>query len=606
MKIPSIQALWLQTTKVFLRFPLQFILAILATSTWWYLIGIENYRGTLEINLVKFLSISNLALTLLLASDLYAEVKQFEAGKKWIFRFMAITICVGLFFTLHPSHNQADMYRIVILGFSFHLLVAFAPFIGNSNVNGFWHYNKTLFLRFLTSVLYAAVLYAGLAIALVAIDGLFNITIDYRIYLKLFAVVGLCFTTVFFLAGVPDNINSLNQNQTYPKGLKIFTQYVLIPLVSIYLAILLVYEIKIALIWQLPKGLVSTLILGYAVFGILSLLLIYPIKNNEENGWIKLFGRFFYVMMLPLVLLLILAIIKRVGSYGITEPRYYLIILALWLSSITIYFLVSKHQNIKIIPISLCIMALLTVYGPQSAFSVAKIAQIARLKNLMQLKANTIDNEKHKASIIRYLVSNHGLTALQSFTHVNLTTIENKLDLKTKNIYENSYTKIDTAFAILKVKDINYSGYSTQLYAEKENKDVVYNSDFDFCILIKDKSESNSFINGTHIKIVKIDENLKKSTKNILSVTVDDEVTLDFNLNDSIINILQQCKSGKLKKIEKSTNYMIPNNELKFVKGSKNYTITFIITSINASYEQSVKGYSWLNFDGYLLFKSKK
>lgn len=606
MKIPSIQALWLQTTKVFLRFPLQFILAILATSTWWYLIGIENYRGTLEINLVKFLSISNLALTLLLASDLYAEVKQFEAGKKWIFRFMAITICVGLFFTLHPSHNQADMYRIVILGFSFHLLVAFAPFIGNSNVNGFWHYNKTLFLRFLTSVLYAAVLYAGLAIALVAIDGLFNITIDYRIYLKLFAVVGLCFTTVFFLAGVPDNINSLNQNQTYPKGLKIFTQYVLIPLVSIYLAILLVYEIKIALIWQLPKGLVSTLILGYAVFGILSLLLIYPIKNNEENGWIKLFGRFFYVMMLPLVLLLILAIIKRVGSYGITEPRYYLIILALWLSSITIYFLVSKHQNIKIIPISLCIMALLTVYGPQSAFSVAKIAQIARLKNLMQLKANAIDNEKHKASIIRYLVSNHGLTALQSFTHVNLTTIENKLDLKTKNNYENSYTKIDTAFAILKVKDINYSGYSTQLYAEKENKDVVYNSDFDFCILIKDKSESNNFINGTHIKIVKIDENLKKSTKNILSVTVDDEVTLDFNLNDSIINILQQCKSGKLKKIEKSTNYMIPNNELKFVKGSKNYTITFIITSINASYEQSVKGYSWLNFDGYLLFKSKK
>lgn len=606
MKIPSIQALWLQTTKVFLRFPLQFILAILATSTWWYLIGIENYRGTLEINLVKFLSISNLALTLLLASDLYAEVKQFEAGKKWIFRFMAIIICVGLFFTLHPSHNQADMYRIVILGFSFHLLVAFAPFIGNSNVNGFWHYNKTLFLRFLTSVLYAAVLYAGLAIALVAIDGLFNVTIDYRIYLKLFAVVGLCFTTVFFLAGVPDNINSLNQNQTYPKGLKIFTQYVLIPLVSIYLAILLVYEIKIALIWQLPKGLVSTLILGYAVFGILSLLLIYPIKNNEENGWIKLFGRFFYVMMLPLVLLLILAIIKRVGSYGITEPRYYLIILALWLSSITIYFLVSKHQNIKIIPISLCIMALLTVYGPQSAFSVAKIAQIARLKNLMQLKANTIDNEKHKASIIRYLVSNHGLTALQSFTHVNLTTIENKLDLKTKNNYENSYTKIDTAFAILKVKDINYSGYSTQLYAEKENKDVVYNSDFDFCILIKDKSESNNFINGTHIKIVKIDENLKKSTKNILSVTVDDEVTLDFNLNDSIIHILQQCKSGKLKKIEKSTNYMIPNNELKFVKGSKNYTITFIITSINASYEQSVKGYSWLNFDGYLLFKSKK
>ena len=607
MKIPSLASLWLQTTKVFFRFPLQVIITILATSVWWYLIDNDGYINPLQINLLKFLFVSNLALTLLLASDLYAEVSNFNVAKKWIFRFIALAICTGLYFALNPSQNEADVYRLLILSFAFHLLVAFSPFIGNRNLNGFWHYNKTLFLRFLTSILYAGVLYAGLSIAILAIDGLFNVTIDYRVYLKLLAVVSICFTTIFFLAGLPDDINSLNQDETYPKGLKIFTQYVLIPLLTIYLAILLVYEVKIAIEWQLPKGLVSTLILGYAVFGILSLLLIYPIKNQEGNGWMKLFSKFFYVMMLPLLVLLILAIVKRVGSYGITEPRYYLIILALWLSAITFYFLFSKNQNIKIIPISLCIMALLTLYGPQSAFSVSKISQISRLKKIFELKLKTSEDEKDQSSIIKYLVKNHDLKSLQSFTKVNLTTIENKIDSKTKNSYDIQYIKTDTAFAILRVREFDFSSTSVQINASKINKEVIVNSDFDFCILLKNDIEINSFVDNTKIKIIRSIENDKKNLgseyRTNIILTFDGNETINFYLKKSFVQILEQCKNGKFKQVNNTTHYTIPTHELQFVNNSKKYQIKLVINSLDANYQNSLSNLSWLEFDGYLLFR---
>ncbi|MBB6237044.1 hypothetical protein HDC90_001661 [Pedobacter sp. AK013] len=392
MKLPSLQQLYSGFVNVIKRFPLQFIFTVAATLCWCYYIHISDYRNYSEQNenlkdhLIKAIAILNLALTLVLALDLISERNQYPQKKKWLLRLGGLLICVLLYFSLDPANYSADLYRIFLFAFAFHLLVAFAPFIRQEKVNGFWQFNKALFLRFLTSALYSAVLYAGLAIALVAIDGLFNANIKWQTYMTLFAVISAGFNTTFFLAGVPTDYQLLEEDHSYPKGIKIFAQFVLIPLVTIYLAILLVYEIKIAVLWELPKGLVSSLILGYAVFGILSLLLVYPVKETDGNSWIKLFSRFFYVMMIPLVVLLLLAVWKRVGHYGITESRYVLTALALWLAGITSYFLFSKKQNIKVIPISLCIISLLATYGPQSAFSVSKYSQLNRLKRIMDSK----------------------------------------------------------------------------------------------------------------------------------------------------------------------------------------------------------------------------
>lgn len=602
MKIPSLLTLWQEISRVLLRFPIQFLLAILSTIVWWHLIDLRSENEVLENNLGKLLAICNLALTLVLASDLFCESHQLSNLKKWILRILSLLVCTGLYFVLQPWAYLADVFKICLLAFAFHLLVAFAPYLQNKNLNGFWQYNKSLFLRFLTSTFYALVLYAGLAIALVAIDGLFNVEIEYRAYMKLFAVVSAGFTTIFFLAGIPQNFQSLDQDESYPKGLKIFTQYVLIPLMTIYLAILLVYEAKIILLWTMPKGLVSTLILGYAVFGILSLLLVYPIREKKGNGWIKLFSKFFYLMMLPLVVLLLLAIFKRVNNYGITESRYILLLLAVWLAAITLYFLVVKKQNIKIIPISLCIIAILATHGPQSAFSIAKYSQTARLKKLMT--SNATKDSEEKQSVIRYLVNRHGLDAVQSFTKVDLNALELSMNAKAaKNKirdYQLKNNKIDTAFALLKIKnDIDYS-YNPIRFIN-ENKGLILINGYDAIFSFSSyNSDPIKRFDGSTFKLEQLRNN--SASKNKLSLTINSNQVIVFDTKELIRNAYKAHISGKLKQ-ENYNDYVYPSTKMELTQSSKKYTFKLVINYMNGSFDSKDTGYEGFDFEGYLLIK---
>src|SRR5690606_23352918 len=250
-----------------------------------------------------------------------------------------------------PALYQTDVVRLGLFIFAFHHLVAFAPFIKRGVNSDFWHFNKALFMRFLTAVLYSASLYAGLAVALFGVEELFNRDLPSEIYGQLFVLVAVGFNTLFFLAGVPTVFEAMPTTAPYPKGLKIFTQYVLIPLMTVYLVILLVYEIKILVEWEMPKGIVASLILGYAVFGVLSLLLIWPIHNADGNRWVRFFSKSFYLTMIPLILLLALAVYQRVSYYGFTEKRYILMALTVWLAAITVYFLYFRKDDIRLIPV---------------------------------------------------------------------------------------------------------------------------------------------------------------------------------------------------------------------------------------------------------------
>lgn len=602
LKLPSIHSLWVNFVKVISRFPLQVLVAIAASITWCYLVDPVGQAKKIEEQLIEFIAVCNMALTLLLAADLYAEANQLSNAKKWGMRLAATLVCAGLYFLLNPHFYLADVYRIGLLCFAFHLLVAFTPFIKKGNLNDFWQYNKSLFLTILTAALYAAVLYAGLAIALVAIDGLFNVKVGWQVYVRLFAIVSAGFMTIFFLAGVPGNFEAPDKDKSYPKGLKIFTQYVLIPLMTIYLAILLVYEVKIIINWELPKGLVSTLILGYAVFGILSLLLIYPIKEKEGNGWIKLFSRFFYVMMIPLVVLLLLAVWKRVGNYGITESRYILIILAIWLSLITLYFLTSKKQNIKIIPVSLCILALLTTYGPQSAFSVSRYSQVGRLKKLMA-SADKKDIAQ-RASMVDYLVDRHGLSSLQPFTKVNLNDVEDKIEQNAANLsrYSIKNSKTDTAYALLKIKKERSSFMDNIRFWPVESK-VITVKDYDYVVPVENYTALDSLkINNVSVVIEKVQQygNLK--------VKIGKGQWVEFDLQKLATAAVQQFKSGKLKEMSNDGRaFYLPSQDLSLTHHIDTFEVKLVLLSLNTTQDTSDKEElkKWLSYNGYLLIGVK-
>ncbi len=284
-----------------------------------------------------------------------------------------------------PSHSKFDTeaMRFGLLLVASHLLVSFAGFSARGQVNGFWQFNRIILLRALTTTLFSGVLYGGLALALAAVDKLFDVDIHHQAYADLFGLIAGIFHPWFFVAGIPADLEALESDVEYPKVLRYFVQFVLLPLIGIYAVILYVYSAKIMVTWDWPRGWVSTLILGFAVGGILSFLLLHPLRDRADHPWIKRFSSLFFVLLAPLVVLLVLSIWRRVQEYGITEPRYFVIVTALWLACMVVYFLASKHRSIKVIPMSLAALALISAVGPWSAFEVSANDQIAQLRTFL-------------------------------------------------------------------------------------------------------------------------------------------------------------------------------------------------------------------------------
>lgn len=447
MKLPSLNHVIVNAGKTVFRFPFETLCAIVATTCSHLLI---EQIGDSKV-LTKIAMCSSLGLVLFLSSSLFFDTSKQWSSKRFIVQPIILLLVVGYYFTFSYEPKEIELLYFFVLNVCFHLAVSFAAFINKGfTVDEFWEFNKIIFLRILTAALYSGVLFAGLSLAIVALDKLFNLDVPGETYGHLFFTIAGIFNTVFFLAGVP-KIHLEQLTTEYPKGLKAFTQFVLLPLVSIYLIILIAYESKILITMSLPYGWVSILILIYAIFGILSFLLIFPISHLEDNKWMKTFNKWFYYFLVPLLGLLYWAITYRLSKYGFTPERYYVLVLALWLTFIVAYFLVTKSQHLKLIPLSLCVTGLLTIYGPQSAQSVSKSSQLNRFVNYMHqndIKQLSKEDQIEMSSVVEYIISNHGHELLvenaehklDSITSQGVGTLEHKtMAMLGLTYYSNGY-----------------------------------------------------------------------------------------------------------------------------------------------------------------------
>lgn len=495
-RFPSIKSLVSESSFTLKRFPLSLLSAIIGSAAGIYLIETNYNQANAAKNAGYLIMVCSLGLTLFFSISLFAERKKFDKNKTIILNAIALILLIVYYFFLHERANSMEYVRYTLINIAFHLFASFAAYTDKQNLNGFWQFNKALFLRLFFAVIYSGTLYLGICLALLAIDQLFNAHINGKNYMRLWIVIAGVFNTWFFLAGVPKNLEELEQSDEYPKGLKIFTQYVLLPLVTLYLLILYAYTIKIICIQHLPKGWVSYLVIGFSVLGVLALLLVHPIRNREGNKWIHIFSKWFYGALYPLVILLFVAIGTRIGEYGITENRYFIIVLAIWLAGVSTYFLFSKVSNIKYIPLTLCAIALLCSFGPWGAFSVSQKSQMHVLENILTKNQILVDgkiNTKHKTvpdtiaeqitSIVKYFDNMHGFKDMKPWFTTNIDSliadtlryqrVENVMKLLnvpvTYNYYRNRYGENEA------YKRFNY--YTSQ----EEVKEITgYDYEFSF------------------------------------------------------------------------------------------------------------------------------
>lgn len=258
------------------------------------------------------------------------------------------------------------VYQLHVLTISV-LILSFCPTFFNSSPLSWWSFNYQCLKGFTVSALLSAIIFALLAGAVFSAQRLFDFSVaDEFYYSWLFPVCACGVFTFLFLIAVP-HINGL-----VPPLSSIFflTWRILMLVAVIYAAIVFVYTGKILLEASWPKGTVAvtTLILLSLCMG----LWLAGFGSMQRTRDFRIFESVAFLMMVPVSMLLLSAIWRRVSEYGWTVNRYYLFLTGLYFLIITLSFSFKKTRCYPQLAIGgALILGLLTVNGPLSAYSIA-------------------------------------------------------------------------------------------------------------------------------------------------------------------------------------------------------------------------------------------
>jgi hypothetical protein len=409
--------------------------------------GTANLMCSLDDRSWKYIFFVRVAMTAALGMPLLFSLRMLRersrCGKAgWLIELSGITLLLGYFWLLpgesdksHEDYIHVDKAPMgiwirwwLLLG-TLHMVAAVSPYLCGAEGNGFWQFNRRLFLRLCMATLYAGVLTVGLELAIVSADKLFDLHLN-NAYLRLWYFMAGIFHPVYFLAGVPSDFSALESDTEHPRGLKAFTQFVLAPLVGVYTIILYAYAARILFTMNWPRGWVSMPVLILAGVGILAALLLHPLRDRDGQPWARWFCRNFYRALAPLAVLLLLSFRVRIREYGITEERYMGLVAGGWILALSLGFIVRPRAGIRWIPVSLAAIGLVAAWGPWGALSVSRASQTRRLTRLLaahnllsngkavlpsvekiMVPATDVDNIR---SIIDYLDHVHGSDTLRA------------------------------------------------------------------------------------------------------------------------------------------------------------------------------------------------
>ncbi|WFA09384.1 DUF4153 domain-containing protein [Tissierella sp. Yu-01] len=405
------------------RFPVTIVLSVLFTILLIYNIEVSRQisHDTSE-RLMRLNMVLGLGLPMSLFIGLLSE-RLFKEKKYSLAVYLLSGVLLVLYYKfLLPEFEMVSMTRFFGT-MLFFIISCFYALKIKHDINYETFVIKVFSSIFIT-ILYSAVLFIGLTAILFTIENLFEVNLLNNIYLYMFFIVVFIFGVPLFLSKVPEKDEDFIDYE-YSKSLKVLLLYIVIPLITTYSIILYAYFIKILITWSWPKGLVSHLVLWYSVISVGVIFFINPIL--EENKLAKGFKFWFPKFILPIMAMMFISIWQRIEQYGITENRYYVIVLGFWVFGIMLYFTFMKPLRNIIIPISLSIVVLLSIYGPISSYSMSKASQNNRLERILEennmlnngvITSNTnLDSQVQNeiSNIISYFYRNHSLEDIKVF-----------------------------------------------------------------------------------------------------------------------------------------------------------------------------------------------
>ena len=520
-----------------------------------------------------------------------------------------LSLCINLFFERLEKYKKISLYfsyvgGSVLLILYYYLFLKDIGMMGTVSMSRYIAFSLILYLifliisyipnradfeifvvrvftRFFTTILYSLVLYLGLAAILFTIDKLLGIDIKGELYYYTFLVVAGIFAPSFFLAGIPTKNEKLNLND-YSRLLNVLVLYIIMPLISVYTLILYIYFGKIIITRQWPEGLVSNLVLWYSVLSAAVLFFISPLFN--EKSWTKRYMKYFPKAILPLIVMMFISIGIRINAYGVTENRYFVVALGIWVFLIMIYFAATRKLRNIILPLSLAVITFISVFGPFSSYSVSKHSQNNRLnriflennmiKDSSVIKAGTVVNTEDSrqiSSILNYFERNHSLKDVKVLPQdFKISDLERVLGVKYTDEYNigdngNFYFNSSGALKPIDIKGYDYFFDSRSSGQQGSNSDFSINFDYESSMLRINKDGKDIY---------------KKDLQDFANMLMD-----KYGINQDQKNI--------------------PSNEMSFEDENGKVKIKIQFTNLSGNKNTSTGKIESKNFEFYVIVKLK-
>lgn len=289
----------------------------------------------------------------------------------WIVPLVALAI-IGMtndsaeFYLTSPKFWGANFIALlVLLGFPF-----------EKNNQGFIYRNFTNLFHIGLATAVWLLVFGLVAAILFTITTLFNVEFSNSFYNHFYTSLGIFTQPLFFLVFQQRQAKS---EMTLNRIFEILVNFVLAPALMIFTVLLYAYVVQIIFEGVLPKGMLANITLPYLLGG----LGVYALRSIcAKSRWETFFKFYPYLSIVPIVLLW-LAIDRRISAYAWTEPRIYLVALATAITIAYAILIVPKARQYRLISgvVMVAIFAMTWIVKPQE---IAYQSQTARFEQLLK------------------------------------------------------------------------------------------------------------------------------------------------------------------------------------------------------------------------------
>lgn len=564
------------------RFPISLTLAVLFVVVRIYMNEMDaSFSSNLmeKLNRISMILAMGIPLSLVIGLIIERFLKK-DRLKATIFYGLGLLFLFFYYYFLLLDLNYVSIVRYT--GMLMFLIISFFYVSRIRLKEDYEKYVIHVFSQIFLTALYSLVLLLGTYFILFTVDQLFDIDVKWKYYYYVFLIISMIFAVAFFLSKLPKPFEDF-KDKTYSKSLRILLAYIVIPLISIYTFILYLYFGKILIQKDWPKGLVSHLVLWYSAVSVGVIFLITPVV--EEDKICKKFKDLFPKVILPILLMMFISIGIRIRNYGITENRYYVVALGIWVTAMMIYISIRGTKRNILIPLTLSLILLNSVFGPLSSFAISKYSQNKRFVNILEannmiegkqiIKNSNIDEESKKEinNILEYFEGSH------SFDDVKY--IKKGFNLnQMKEVFGFEYTSSGNYY---------YDEYfNHQRYVGIESLEVT---GYDYFVDMKYLDEGL----GTRIKNLLI----KQGPEGVLSIVREEEILFEEDLKLIGKSLYDEFGSKENGKYERSIEEMTYEFEDSGIK------IKLIFNEISGRIEKDTRNISIENFSYILFIKVK-